>query len=45
MRKATSSFDYETIILNQLMFDKTHADVARGAVDGTLTWTPRQRGS
>jgi len=32
-------FDYETIILNQLMFDKTHADVARGAVDGTLTWT------
>ena len=32
-------FDYETIILNQLMFDKTHSDVARGAVDGTLTWT------
>jgi len=32
-------FDYETIILNQLMFDKTHADVARGEVDGTLTWT------
>lgn len=32
-------FDYDVLILNQLMFDKTHADVARGPVDGTLTFT------
>lgn len=32
-------FDPNVIILNQLLMPKTHADVARGAVDGTLTWT------
>lgn len=32
-------YDYDVLILNQLMFDKTHADVARGPVDGTLTFT------
>lgn len=32
-------FDPEIIILNQLLMPKTTADVARGAVDGTLTWT------
>lgn len=32
-------FDPEEIITNQLMMQKTHADIARGAVDGTLTWT------
>jgi hypothetical protein len=32
-------FDPDVTILNQLLMPKTHADVARGAVDGTLTWT------
>jgi hypothetical protein len=32
-------YDYEVIITNQLLLQKTHADVARGAVNGTLTWT------
>ena len=32
-------YDYDVLILNQLMFDKTHADVLRGPVDGTLTFT------
>jgi len=32
-------FDTEEIILNQLMVAKTHADVARGPVAGTLTFT------
>lgn len=33
-------FDPEEIILNQLLMAKTHADVARGPVAGTLTSTP-----
>ena len=33
-------FDPEEIILNQLLMAKTHADVARGPVSGTLTSTP-----
>jgi hypothetical protein len=32
-------FDPNVTILNQLLMPKTHADIARGAVDGTLTWT------
>ena len=32
-------FDYDVIILNQLLFSKTHADIARGPINGTLTWT------
>jgi len=32
-------YDYEVIITNQLLLQKTHADVARGSVNGTLTWT------
>ena len=32
-------FDPDVIILNQLLMAKTHADVARGAVSGTLTFT------
>ncbi len=32
-------FDTDEIILNQLMMHKTHADIARGAVSGTLTFT------
>ncbi len=32
-------FDMNEIILNQLMMAKTHADVARGAVSGTLTFS------
>jgi hypothetical protein len=33
-------FDPDEIILNQLLMAKTHADVARGPVSGTLTSTP-----
>lgn len=33
-------FDADVIILNQIMVAKTHADVARGPVAGTLTYTP-----
>jgi len=33
-------FDPEEIILNQLLMAKTHADVARKPVSGTLTSTP-----
>jgi hypothetical protein len=33
-------FDPDEIILNQLLMAKTHADVARGPVAGTLTSTP-----
>ena len=33
-------YDLNVIILNQLLFSKTHADVARGPVNGTLTFTP-----
>lgn len=33
-------FDPEEIIINQLLMAKTHADVARGPVSGTLTSTP-----
>jgi hypothetical protein len=32
-------FDPRVTILNQLLMPKTHADVARSAVSGTLTWT------
>lgn len=32
-------FDPDVIILNQLLFSKTHADIARGPVAGTLTFT------
>lgn len=32
-------FDPDVIILNQLLFQKVHADVARGPVNGTLTFT------
>lgn len=32
-------FDADEIILNQLMMHKTHADIARGPVTGTLTFT------
>jgi len=32
-------FDYDEIIVNQLMMQKTTADVARGAVNGNLTFT------
>lgn len=32
-------FDPNVTILNQLLMPKTHADIGRGAVDGTLTWT------
>ena len=32
-------FDPDVIILNQLLMAKTHADVARGPVSGTLTFT------
>jgi len=32
-------FDPDVIILNQLLMAKTHADVARGPVAGTLTFT------
>ena len=32
-------YDYEVIIVNQLLVQKTHADVARSAVNGTLTFT------
>jgi len=32
-------FDPNVTILNQLLMPKTHADIARGAVHGTLTWT------
>jgi hypothetical protein len=33
-------FDTDVIILNQLLVSKTADDVARGAVSGTLTFTP-----
>jgi hypothetical protein len=33
-------FDPDEIILNQLLMAKTHAEVARGPVSGTLTSTP-----
>jgi hypothetical protein len=33
-------FDPDEIILNQLLMAKTHADIARGPVSGTLTSTP-----
>jgi hypothetical protein len=33
-------FDPDELILNQLLMAKTHADVARGPVAGTLTFTP-----
>ena len=33
-------FDLDVIILNQLLVSKTADDVARGAVSGTLTFTP-----
>ena len=32
-------FDYDDIITNQLMMQKTTADVERGTVNGTLSWT------
>lgn len=32
-------FDTDVIILNQLLVSKPHADVARGPVNGTLTFT------
>jgi hypothetical protein len=32
-------FDPDEIITNQLMMQKTHADIARGPVSGTLTFT------
>jgi len=32
-------YDPDVIILNQLLMAKTHADVARGPVSGTLTFT------
>ena len=32
-------FDPDVIILNQLLMAKTHADIARGPVTGTLTFT------
>jgi hypothetical protein len=32
-------FDPAVTILNQLLMPKTHADIARGPVDGTLTFT------
>lgn len=32
-------FDYDDIITNQLMVQKTASDLARAAVDGTLSWT------
>lgn len=32
-------FDYDEIITNQLMVEKTASDIARGPVNGTLTFT------
>jgi len=32
-------FDYDEIIINQLLMQKTTADVSRGAVNGNLTFT------
>jgi hypothetical protein len=39
MKSGDFIFDPYEIITNQLMMAKTHADVARGPVTGTLTFT------